>query len=98
MRIHLEGNLYIISDGYSMEIYEVTNRKNSKGEMIEYKKRLTGYCTDLKHLFKSFTKNQILSSEIEGELEDLFKLLKRIERKIDKFTKIAEKAVEENDD
>ena len=93
MRIHLEKNLYIISDGYSMEIYEVTERKNGKGEMQEYKKRLSGYCTDLEHLFQSYKKNQILSSEIEGEIEDLFKFLKKLDRQIARFAKVAEKAV-----
>lgn len=93
MRIHLEKNLYIIGDSMSMEIYEVTERKNKNGEMTEVKKRLTGYCTDLEHLFQSYKKNYILSSDLEGELEDLFKLLKKLDRQITRFAKIAEKAV-----
>lgn len=82
MRIHLSGKKYIDGDEMSVAVYEITNKKNSKGEMTEYKKRLSGYHKDFEHLFDSYFRKTVFGSDLDGELEDMAKLVKKTRNEI----------------
>lgn len=94
MRIHLKGKKYIISDENQMAVYEVTQKKNAKGEMTEYKKILSGYCSDFEHLFQSYFRRTVFGSEIDGNLEDMAKLIKKTRNEIRSWWKAVDNITE----
>lgn len=90
-KIHLSGKKYIVLDGTCMYIAKET--KSKKGE-VSYR-RLSGYCVDFEHLFNSYLRSEILGAEIEGEIEDLAKFIKKTKAEIGKWTKKLDHAMED---
>lgn len=90
-KIHLSGKKYIILDGTCMYIAQEV--KSKKGN-VSYK-RLSGYCVDFEHLFNSYLRNEIIGIEVDGELEDLAKFIKKTKAEIGKWTKKLDHAMED---
>lgn len=92
LHIHLSCNKYIISDGTCYWIVSETERHNKKGELATYQKRLSGYHSDFSSLMVSLFDRTIKTAEIDGELEDLAKLVKKTRREIKSWFSTIDKA------
>lgn len=95
MKIHLTKNKYIISDGYDMAVYSITEYKDKDGNSRERRTRLSGHHTDFEHLFDSYLRKEFLGSEIEGELAELAALVKKTRNEIRGWWKTLDKSLEE---
>lgn len=92
LRIHLSGNKYIISDGTCYWIVSESERHNKRGEMTTYQKRLSGYHSDFSSLMVSLFDRTIKTAEIDGELEDLARLVKKTRKEIKGWFSTIDKA------
>lgn len=93
-RIHLSGKKYIIGDGYSFWIVSESTRKNRAGEPTVYQTRLSGYHDNLESLMDSYFEKTLKKTEIDGELEDLGKLIKKTRKEIHGWWNKAKGAME----
>ena len=93
LRIHLSGKKYIIGNGYCFWIASESTRKNKQGEPEVYQRRLSGYHDNLTSLMESYFKETIKRAEIDGELEDLVKLIIKTRKEIHSWWKKAEGAM-----
>ena len=86
LRIHLKGNKYLYGDGYCYWIVRETKsvQKSGKkaGEEVQRNVRLSGYHTDMVSLMDSYLREQTKQAEIDGELEDLAKFIKKTRAEI----------------
>lgn len=82
MHLHLSGKKYLCSDQYQYWIQSETPGTNKKGEKVINTRRLTGYRTDLIGVFDSYLEHTLRESEIEGEIAELGKLLKKTKTEI----------------
>lgn len=87
MHIKLEKNIYLLSDEFQWWIQSETPRKTKKGEDSIYTKRLTGYHGDLERCFCDYFDRSIRSSDLDGNAEDLAKLVKKTRADIRKWMK-----------
>lgn len=93
-RVHLSGKKYIIGNGYGYWIVSETPRKNKKGEDEVYRKRLSGYHSDLVSLMDSYFEQTLKKAEIDGEIEDLVKLIIKTRKEIKSWWNKAKGAFE----
>ena len=85
-RVHLNGNKYILGDGMCYWIVRETKavQKSGKkaGEEVVRRTRLTGYHTDFVSLVDSYYAETLKQAEIDGEIADLVKLMKKTRAEI----------------
>ncbi len=85
-RVHLAGNKYIVGDGMCYWIVRETKavQKSGKkaGEEVVRRTRLTGYHTDFVSLVDSYYAETLKQAEIDGEIADLVKLMKKTRTEI----------------
>ena len=98
IRVHLSGNKYILGDGLcyfiAREDNVTTKTGKNKGEITTRRTRLSGYHSDFSSLMDSYFKEQIKSSEIDGELADLAKLVAKTRKEIRGWWGKLDKAME----
>ncbi len=82
MHLHLKGKKYLCSDQYQYWIQSETPGKNKKGEDVINTRRLSGYRTDIIGVFDSYFEHTLRESEIEGEIAELGKLVKKTKNEI----------------
>lgn len=86
LRIHLSGSKYIVSDGLCYWIVReskgIAKSGKHQGEEVIRKTRLSGYHTDMVSLLESYFAETVRHTEIDGELEDLVKLIKKVRKEI----------------
>ena len=86
LRIHLNGNKYLVSDGMCYWIVReskgVVQSGKSKGEEVVRRTRLSGYHTDFVSLLDSYLNESTKHAEIDGEIADLVKFVKRTRAEI----------------
>ena len=85
-RVHLAGNKYIVGDGMCYWIVRETKAVQKKGkkagEEVVRRTRLTGYHTDFVSLVDSYYAETLKQAEIDGEIADLMKLMKKTRAEI----------------
>ena len=85
-RVHLAGNKYIVGDGMCYWIVRETKAVQKKGkkagEEVVRRTRLTGYHTDFVSLVDSYYAETLKQAEIDGEIADLVKLMKKTRAEI----------------
>lgn len=85
-RVHLNGNKYILGDGMCYWIVReskgVVKSGKNKGEEVVRRTRLTGYHTDFVSLVDSYYAETLKQAEIDGEIADLVKLMKKTRAEI----------------
>lgn len=85
-RVHLKGNKYIVGDGMSYWIVredKVVQKSGKKaGEEVVRRTRFTGYHTDFVSLVDSYYAETLKHAEIDGEIADLVKLMKKTRAEI----------------
>lgn len=97
-RVHLSGNKYIIGDSMCYWIVSESHRTGKDGKQIAVHKRLSGYYTEFVPLIESYFRNTLKNAEIDGEIEDLVKLVKKTRREIQGWFKILDKVMREADE
>lgn len=98
LHIHLSGNKYLVSDNYSYWIVTESHRKGKDGKMQTVQTRLTGYLGDLSDLMLSYYDNTVKRTEMDGEVEDLVKLVKKTRREVKSWFTKFDSAYEEGED
>lgn len=86
LHIHLTGNKYIVGDGLCYWIVReskatIKSGKN-KGKEEVRRTRLSGYHTDFVSLLDSYLAERTKHAEIDGELADLVKFIKKTRAEI----------------
>jgi hypothetical protein len=79
MKVHIEGNLYLESDGLQFIIKEYTGKRDNLGRDL-YK--VHGYFSDLKSVFKHLVKMKVMQSTAQT-LSELLQEVEHIERYIE---------------
>lgn len=90
-RIHLSGNKYIIGNSLCYWIVSESHRNGKDGNQITVQKRLSGDHTNFTDLFDSYFRMSIRNTEIDGEIEDLAKLVKKTKAEIQRWFKQLDK-------
>lgn len=98
LKIHLSGSKYIVGNGLCYFIVSESSRKNKKGEKVVVQKRLSGYHTNFVDLIDSYFRDTIRDAEIDGDLEDLVKLIKKTRTEIRGWFKVLDKVMKEETD
>ena len=97
-RIHLTGNKYIVGDSYSYWLVSESHRKDKNGNKTAVQKRLSGFHTDFTSLLESYFRNTIRKTEIDGEIADLVKLVKKVRTEVRTWGRMLDKAMEDEND
>ena len=101
-RVHLSGKKYIYGDGYSYWIVRESRaiQKTGKkaGEEVKRNTRLSGYHTDFENLLNSYLQEQTKHAEIDGEIEDLVKFIKKTKAEIRSWGRKMDKVLEGEED
>ena len=85
-RVHLKGNKYIIGNGecYWIVREDMLTKQSgeNKGDKYIRRTRLSGYHTDFVSLLDSYLNEQTKHAEIDGEIADLVKFVKKTRAEI----------------
>lgn len=87
MHIHLDKNIWLNSDTLQYWLTKETTRKNKKGEDTVYRTVITGYHSDLERLFADYFDRTVRAADIEGEIDEVAKLIKKTRNEIRKWMK-----------
>lgn len=98
LHIHLSGNKYLVSDNYNYWIVTESRRKNKKGEMTTYQTRQSGYHSDPSDAIESYYRNTIMNTELDGEIADFVKLMRKTKNEVKKWSSVFSTAYEKEVD
>lgn len=96
-RVHLSGNKYILGDSICYWIASESHRRGKDGNQITVQKRLSGYYTEFVPLVDSYFRKTLKNAEIDGELEDLMKLVTKTRAEIKRWFKVLDKVIKEEE-